>query len=881
VRFAASILLAAGTISPALAQTTGKIVGTVTDASSGETLPGVNIVIAGTTQGSATGPDGYYFILNVRPGRYSLQASFIGFAPVTVEDVLVQVDNTTEIDFVLREEVFEGEEVVIVAERPLVERDLTSSIASISAEQLENLPVLNFSDVINLQAGVVDGHFRGGRIGEVAYMVDGVPINDVFDQSFAFQVENNSIQEVQIISGTFNAEFGQAQSGVVNIVTKDGGQHYEGSFGAFAGDFVTRDSDLFQRIGRLSPSDNYEVQGAFGGPVPGTGGRASFFASGRRLSNDGFLYGRRIVQPVAAGPGEGQIVYVDGREVFVPALGDSSYAPMNWGEQTTGQFKITTRLFGQNRLTANLLVQNDEGQNYDHLFRYNPEGIPTTFGSSRSLTGTYTHVLGGSSFLDLKGAIFTNRVESYVYEDPLDLRYPLDNALRQLAGNFSFVRGGASMGHFQRETETIVGRVDFTSQVSRQHLVKAGVEVKSHELFLDDFEVKNNASTDFTPAIPAAGTPDHVLYTERPREASAFIQDKMEFDFMVVNAGVRMDYFDPRSDVLEDYGRPRTSPRLPTEAKWQISPRFGLAYPLSDLGVFHVAYGHFFQMPPFEFLFTNPDYIYDPEEGLNRAFGYPDLEPQRTVAYEIGLQQAFSGVVLEATAYFKDIRNLLGSRIEVIKPGFDESFQLEKYGRFINRDYGQVKGLIVTLDKRLASGFGLTIDYTFQIAQGNASDPRSVLLDERAGIESEKQLVPLDWDRRHQLNTSLTVGDPGRWLATLTGRLGSGLPYTPSLADERIGLENSGRRRPTATLDLFAKKDVSVLGLGVSVYTRVFNLLDARNEIQIYSDTGRAFPNLRFLPGEPQGLNSKDEFLDRPDFFSAPRQVTVGLTTRF
>jgi hypothetical protein len=217
----------------------------------------------------------------------------------------------------------------------------------------------------------------------------------------------------------------------------------------------------------------------------------------------------------------------------------------------------------------------------------------------------------------------------------------------------------------------------------------------------------------------------------------------------------------------------------------------------------------------------------------------------------------------------------------VIKPGFDESFQLEKYGRFINRDYGQVKGLIVTLDKRLASGFGLTIDYTFQIAQGNASDPRSVLLDERAGIESEKQLVPLDWDRRHQLNTSLTVGDPGRWLATLTGRLGSGLPYTPSLADERIGLENSGRRRPTATLDLFAKKDVSVLGLGVSVYTRVFNLLDARNEIQIYSDTGRAFPNLRFLPGEPQGLNSKDEFLDRPDFFSAPRQVTVGLTTRF
>jgi len=864
------------------AQTTGKITGRVLDAGTGESLPGVNVVIAGTTQGSTTDGDGYYFILNTRPGTYAVRASFIGFTPVTVEDVRVLIDKTTTIDFVLREEVIEGEEIVITAQRPLVQRDLTSTATSVSSDRLDALPVLNFSDVINLQAGVVDGHFRGGRTGEVAYMVDGVPINDVFDNTFAFQVENNAIQEVEIITGTFNAEFGQAQSGVVNIVTKDGGQDFGGSFSAYTGDYLTPHTDLFQRLDQISPAGAYEVQGTLSGPLPVLGERLTFFASGRYVHNDGYLYGRRVVQPVSVPLGEGEAVLVEDRTVLVPALGDGSYRPMNWNEQATGQFKLTARLFNSARLSVNLLLQKDEGQNYDHLFRYNPGGMPTTYGDSWSLTSTYTHVFSSRSFLDVKGALFRNAVDAYLYEDPLDPRYPADDALRLYGGSYSFYRGGARLDYFQRETQTLIGRVDFTSQVTRRHQMKAGVEMKRHDLSLNSFSIKNNSSTGFTPAIPEAGTPDHVMYSEQPVEAGAFVQDKMEFDFMVMNVGLRLDYFDARSEVLEDFGRPRTSPRLATTAKWQLSPRLGLAYPLSERGVFHIAYGHFFQMPPFEFLYSSPDYIYDPEEGLNRPFGYPDLKPQQTVSYEIGLQQAFTDLIgVTFTAYFKDIRNLLGTRLEIIKPGFDESFQLERYGRYINRDYGQVKGFTVAFERRLSGGFALDVDYTFQIARGNASDPRSVLLDEQAGIESEKQLVALDWDRRHQLNTSLTVGSPGNWLATLVGRLGSGLPYTPSLADERIGLENSARRPGTATFDVFASKNLNLGGIPLALYTRIFNLFDTRNEVDVYSDTGRAFPNLRFNPGEPQGLNTKEEFLERPNFYAAPRQVTVGLSLTF
>ena len=864
------------------AQTTGKIDGVVTDALTGDPLPGVNVIIPGTLQGSTTDLDGYYFIINVKPGVYEVRASFIGFAPVTVQDVRVMIGKTTTVDFDLREEVIQGEEVVVTADRPLVQRDVTSTATAVSADRLEALPVLNFSDVINLQAGVVDGHFRGGRTGEVAYMVDGVPINDVFDHSFAFQVENNAIQEVEIVTGTFNAEFGQAQSGLVNIVTKDGGKSYEGSLNAYIGDYLTTDTDRFQRTDQISPTGTYEVQASLGGPLPGLGNRVTFFASGRYVNSDGFLYGRNIVQPVSANPGEGSIVDVDGRQVFVPALGDSSFSSMNWSQQATGQLKLTARVFGNNRLSASVLIQDDEGQNYDHLFRYNPSGIPTTYGKSRSFTGTYTHVFGTRSFLDVKGAYFENRVDSYVYEDPLDSRYPADDALRLLGGNFSFYRGGARLDWFERKTETLVGRLDFTSQVTRRHQMKTGVEFKSHDLYLNAFDVKNNPSTNFEPAIPAPGTPDHVLYTQNPVEAAAYLQDKMEFDILVVNLGLRLDYFDARSEILEDFGRPTTSPRASTSAKWQLSPRAGLAYPLSERGVLHVSYGHFFQMPPFEYLFANPDYIYDPEEGVGRAYGFADLKPQQTVAYEIGLQQAFTeeiGVTL--TAYYKDIRNLLGTRIEVIQPGFDEPFPLEKYGRYINRDYGQVKGFTVAFEKRMSRGFALDVDYTFQVARGNASDPRSVLLDEQAGIESEKQLVPLDWDRRHQLNTSVTLGGGSGWLGTIVGRIGSGLPYTPSLADERIGLENSARRPGFIAFDLYASKQLDLLGVPLSLYTRVFNVLDTRNEIGIYSDTGRAFPNLRYLPGEPQGLNTKEEYLERPDFYSAPRQVTVGMAVSF
>src|SRR5207253_98179 len=141
-------------------------------------------------------------------------------------------------------------EIVITAERPVIRKDLTSSEARVDAQQIHTLPVSEVSQILSLQSGVtVDPgggiHIRGGRTSEVAYWVDGVSVSDVYDGGQSVQVDNNAVQELQVISGTFNAEYGQAMSGIVNIVTKDGGQQYHFNLSSYTGTYAISDGWKF------------------------------------------------------------------------------------------------------------------------------------------------------------------------------------------------------------------------------------------------------------------------------------------------------------------------------------------------------------------------------------------------------------------------------------------------------------------------------------------------------------------------------------------------------------------------------------------------------------------------------------------------------------
>ncbi|MEX0747665.1 MAG: carboxypeptidase-like regulatory domain-containing protein, partial [Rhodothermales bacterium] len=203
----------------------GKMAGKVTDGDSGEGLIGVNVVLEGTTQGTTSDANGDYIILNVRPGEYTLVFSYIGFGRRVVEGVRVTTGQTTRQDMEMSEEIIEGEEIIVQAERPLVQKDLTASKKTVVAEEIDQLPVEGFFGVLVTQAGVSQDasgglHIRGGRSNEIGYLVDGMSVGNPFvTNGLATEVAADAIQEMTVISGAFNAEYGKAMSGIVNIVT--------------------------------------------------------------------------------------------------------------------------------------------------------------------------------------------------------------------------------------------------------------------------------------------------------------------------------------------------------------------------------------------------------------------------------------------------------------------------------------------------------------------------------------------------------------------------------------------------------------------------------------------------------------------------------------
>jgi outer membrane receptor protein involved in Fe transport len=425
------------------------------------------------------------------------------------------------------------------------------------------------------------------------------------------------------------------------------------------------------------------------------------------------------------------------------------------------------------------------------------------------------------------------------------------------------------------------------------HQIKTGAEFKYFDVNYKDFQIVINASTGFKPTLPAPGSFNFNVYNTNPYQFAGYIQDKIELDYLIVNVGVRFDYFQPDGKYLLDPNNIAALdgllPPFPNSLfgvaseKYQFSPRLGISYPISANGAIHISYGHFFQIPPFEYLYRNPNFRVpltgDFPENVGNVIGNTDLEPQKTVMYEIGLQQQlFSDYGVTVTAYLKDIRNLLGSELHVKN-------EYKKFSKLINIDYGSVKGITLSFEKRFSNGFSATIDYTYQDAKGNASDPNDAFNKAQASppIEVNKQLAPLDWDRTHSLNFTITTGIPGDFIISSIGRWGTGLPYTPAIQDQRTGLENSDNRPSIFNIDLYMTKYFNVLNQQFSLFLKIYNLFDTANELEIFSDTGRAGYTLELTRGQqqPRGVNTLEEFFTRPDYYSAPRQIILGASVEF
>jgi len=853
-----------------LAGTTGKLAGRVLDKNKAPII-GANVVLVGTTLGASTDLEGYYSVINIPPGTYQVRFSCVGYQTTIVKDVIISVNKTTTLDAELTETAVVAEAVVVTATRPVVEVNLTSSVAALSDKDISVLPVQELQDIVNLQAGVINGHFRGGRLGEVQYQIDGVSVNNPYDNSSSIRLDRSLLQEVQVISGTFDAEYGQAMSGVVNVVLKSGSEKFEWNAEAYTGDYVFPGNTKRIEEYTFKPTaiQNYQLTLSGPAPLPQT----SLLLSGRRYVNEGYLYGVRRFLPTDSSNFE--------KKIFNPT-GDNEKIAMSPFEEWSGLIKLTNRCLHSIEVSYQALVNTVAQKRYDFAFRLNPDGMREQRSFSLVHGIDWTHTLSSTTFykLSLRQNYFD--YHDYVYEDVYDPRYldagaPIGDVNYELGA----VVQGVDLGRFKQRTNSFVLKGSITSQATRSHLLKVGAELELSrvEFGVPGWLVPTNVGGVqlLRPRVnEPPDYPDISIY--HPISISAYAQDQIEWNDLVLRGGVRMQYFDARSTVPGDLqnpanaiaGAPKSVPRS-TSKKVSFAPRLGVSYPITTQAAVFFAYGHFYQLPGLGQLFSNSDYSVLKElqaGGISYGvLGNPDLKPERTVQYEFGYKHALTDFLgLDVNLFYKDIRDLLGVE-------FVSTYAAAEYARLTNIDFGQVLGFTIAIDQRRIGLLSTSIDYTYQLAQGNSSDPRETATRASAGEDPRPRQVPLNWDQRHTLNATISLQQPNDFTITTIIRYGSGQPYTPTVGSGfGAGLEtNSGRKPNFVLVDLRAEKFFQLAGVNMSVFARIFNLFDARfaNGF-IFTDTGS--PDYSLNPvGDRAVLND-------PGRFYPPRRIEVGIS---
>ncbi len=845
------------------AGTTGKISGQVTDAKSGEPLVGTNVIVSGTKLGGIVDFDGYYSILNIPPGNYEIQFRLIGYRTYVVRQVQVMSDNTTKLDAALQEDVVTTDVVVITAEKPVVQVNLTSSVATVSSQEIKSLPVQELQDIVNLQAGVVDGHFRGGREGEVQYQVNGVSINNAYDNKSSIKIDRSIIQEVQVITGTFDAEYGQAMSGVVNTVLKTGSEQFEWNAEVYGGDFLYGSGGKRGLTYKAHPFSTQSFQTTISGPtgIPQT----HFLFNGRRYVFDDYLYGTRTFLPT---------------DSLNKPTGDGKEAPLGYTRDWSGLGKITNKSLDGIEISYQALFNVTERSNTEYAWRLNPDGKKTQKTTSYIHGIDVTHLLSPSTYYTVN--LYQNYFDytDWVYKDFYDVRYDKSGSPTNLPNSDIVIRG-VDFGRFRQKTNSYIGKVSLMSQISREHQIKAGAEIQYSDLqfgtagtlvYLQEAGVtKLKRYVDLPPDYPG-------IQFYKPISTAVYIQDMIEWNDLTIRAGVRFEYFNARSTLPSDLANPANvisgapaSFAKASTAKTSYAPRLGVSYPITTTAGVFFSYGHFYQLPPLRDMFNNSNYnkLARIQAGASDygVFGNPDVNPERTVQYEFGYKNALSDVLgLSINMFYKDIRDLLGVE-------FISTYNDAKYTRLTNVDFGNVSGFTISLTQRRLGIVSSSIDYTWQSAQGNSSDPAETARLAEAKLDARPRQVPLNWDQRHTLNTSIQLSEPNEYSISAILKYGSGLPYTPAIGSG-FGSQietNSGRKPMGFTVDARAEKRFSIGMLDMSAFLRVFNLLNTTYfNGYVFSTTGS--------PDYSLAVVSDRNTLANPLRYLSPRKIEIGIS---
>ena len=780
---------------PLFGGTTGKITGIVTDAA-GIPMPGVNIMIVGTNMGAATDVEGYYAILNIQPGSYSVKASFIGSKAETITDVRVFIDRTTNVNFTLEETSIVGEEVVVVAEREKIKTDVSYTQTSIDIKDMEAIPASpDIREVLSFAPGVYRNdrgqiEIRGGQMDEVGVYMDDISMQNSRTGVGVLNMPQSAIQEIQILRGGFSAEYGQAQAGIINIVTRQSQTNYSGSinvrYGAaqqkhfgpnmfsaensyHVGRFQSMDpvsrsmpwtgeenTEIFQgwnnwwadttndRIDRYHPyklfpygssaeeareiwnwrhreqeygnEPDYTVDGTLVGPVPFTSNKLDFFISGHYdRSMYPFRFYRSDYQELSL---TGKLAYRITKDLSLKYhyiyshqegasrnSGSTNLAdPRHWISSAL----LASEVFGSGG-TSNTGMYNADGQtklneitNTNHALKFN-------------------YVLNNTSFINAL-VTFSKLQENMDFEKPyrnytdivkviggdsLDNApyYPVTMVENQFVGKAD-VLGMHTLGAIDTRFDfssnsNVTLKADYTNQINKIHMFQAGI-----------WGMHTNMKQDFGIIQPSHDIEGNYLGELRKGwitketdfyEFAAYAQDKIEFEGLIFSGGLRLDgaynneqnYPDWHSSYskgfVADSLRAMPDSVAPRgDWKFYLSPRIGVAHPLTEYSKLFFNYGYFYQRPSVSQLFWDgyrEDYANVSLTGLSS----PTLDFRKTIQYELGYEQMVSDWFrITVSGYYRDITHNLQRTTLTDKTGW-------AYNRFFNTGIAEVRGFEIDI----------------------------------------------------------------------------------------------------------------------------------------------------------------------------------------
>ncbi len=698
----------------------GKIQGTVTDEHTGEPVTNANVLVLLTDIGAATDEQGNFFILNVSPGEYAIEVSCLGYGTKRVEKVIVEYDKTARISVGLEPTTIEIDPVTVTSETPAVSKDMVGTTYLVRKDEISHLPVDYAVDLVAFQAAVARRdtalHVRGGRATEVLYMIDNVSIIDPQTGDMAINLSRGVIDEVIFLPGGFNAEYGRAMSGVINMIT-------------------ARPADMASMRVRGKTERIMDAEHDFGyGNVE----------SSVHLPAGKFLKGYLSIDLMHTDDWDPRLQVLPHKER------DDYSLYGKWLYSASSKLKMS--LSGA--------MSRSQFDRYETLWKYNLDHYRSDLNQGNLQTINMTYLPDSRKFFQLTiSRLYNNKKygvrEDIAYDifndfefrpyDSLQWKQPsLDNPFG------AYVMKPYCVGDYpeygDKRSQVIKTKFNTDIQMHRYHQLKAGLEY---------------ALQDFNSFVYFISDNTHQLideYQYQPREYSLYVQDNIDYKGLFAKVGCRYDYFSSDIEGIEP--------------KRYISPRLGLSFLVNDKFIFRANVGRYAQPPLYDQMYRYygllplPSYLI----GYVPIIGNPELSPEKTVSYELGLQGEISkNLSTTVNMFYKDVTDLIGTRQVRLLPLHHEFFQ------YVNIEYANIKGMETILEFNHGFFTG-KLSYTLSWAKGTSSYAAEF---GDTIVERPASDYYLDFDQRHRIFMQGTFRLPYASQLYVFAYFGDGFPYTP------------------------------------------------------------------------------------------------------